>query len=331
MTIKRATFAWIIAGIPATVVLSIIAGYRVDSGSDYQNYLLIHSYISEHGYLPVFEPFFYYLYQIGGSYNNANFLVALVSTGAAIWTIFRFTRAPWVGLYFFIILTIGWLTQFNIVRQSMAMPFVLLAFMYMAYGSSKKSLVAAVFAIFSHYPSVIVLSMIYVVPRRNVGLLLLASILAVVYGLSIGDVFDSLLRPLFSVLPSKFGNYTYHEYSASSYGFRFVLDAVWFIVIVHVLKNRNDPVLNRVQMLVFIGLLLAFVGLSSPIVFRLAYFFLFFQIILYAFVFDQRYIPSKKTRWVLGGSIALYYLAIFIYSLARNIYDIFPYGNALID
>ncbi|RKF02811.1 EpsG-like putative glucosyltransferase [Tenacibaculum lutimaris] len=332
MKIKRYTFNFFVVGTPIIFILSLISGYRLKSGADYNSYSYIFNYISENKYEFYFEPLFFFLYKMAEQYADGNLYVALMANIIAIYGIFKFSPKPFISLVFYVLLTNVYLVQFNITRQSLAMPFIFVFAIYFFHKNYLKASFAGLLGVFSHYASFFPMLVMYFIPKKRFNLYIIIGVLSSIYVLSLIGVFDNIMRSLFLFLPGKFENYAGYEYLQSrTTGFRFLLDFIWFIIIYLFIKKKDDEFFNFISNMVLLGLIISFIAIYTPIFFRISYFFLFFQIIFYSYIFSEKYIKNRFNRIVLGNTLILYYFVIFLYSLSNNIYSIFPYKNVLLD
>ena len=120
----------------AFLALTFIASFRYGIGFDYFSYEQIYETVSAWTFRDIlryywYEPFYFLICKLF-SLAGCSFPVFLLSVNiflilAAMWFIYRYSKLPWVSVYFYI--TLQFLAyNMNLVRQSIAVAFFLFAY-----------------------------------------------------------------------------------------------------------------------------------------------------------------------------------------------------------
>lgn len=123
----------------SALLLTVIASFRYAVGFDYFSYRGIYEGVEDLSFYQVFamykDEFLFYilckcLTLIKIPYIGFLFIVSLFMHSAAMWFIHRYSKIPWISVYFYITLQF-FAHNMNLIRQSMALSFFLLAFPFL--------------------------------------------------------------------------------------------------------------------------------------------------------------------------------------------------------
>lgn len=123
----------------SALLLTFLASFRYAVGFDYFSYRGIYESVKELSFSQVFQiykdEFLFYIFCklltfIGIPYIGFLFLVSLFMHSAAMWFIRRYSKIPWLSVYFYIALQF-FAHNMNLIRQSIALSFFLLAFPFL--------------------------------------------------------------------------------------------------------------------------------------------------------------------------------------------------------
>ena len=105
------------------LAISVISGFRVESGADYFSYSEWYYNIKSGGYNFGFEPLIFLLFKVAPNFNVALFLVALLTNLLTLR--FGLKVLGGVGVFsLFYLLSDAYLAQFNTIRQMLAFGFL---------------------------------------------------------------------------------------------------------------------------------------------------------------------------------------------------------------
>ncbi|WP_181315885.1 EpsG family protein, partial [Photobacterium phosphoreum] len=134
--------------------MSVVSGFRYYSGDDYISYMNIHNYIINNQYNYIFEPFFYFLNKISNSFSISSFLITLITNICIFYAILKVSNNSILGLFLYV-LSEFYLSQFNIIRQSLGNSLLILSFVLFYYKNNTSSIIAFILSVFSHYAMLI--------------------------------------------------------------------------------------------------------------------------------------------------------------------------------
>lgn len=306
--------------------LAVVAGFRsMEVGKDTLNYYL-YFYRIQHGtfdsgYEPLWQLLNISVFKLGGDFNQVTFLASILTLLPLYFAFIKDSKYPFFSLFVYIAFNY-YLSSFNIMRQMLAISWVLLALVYYKRENQEKNdswRVAAfsLIAIMFHYTAIIIIP-IFVLTNitQKYGNWLLIQFGSLLAGI--------LLGPFLFSLATRFLTF-YDQYEARE-------DSVGAFI--------NLALLNS-----------AFIALNNIVVKKDKWFSLFFCFIIFSNLaikipFASRFVVyagigltiflanlSNNTKLPRGYTPILVILIIF-YSLFRfaRLFgngDIFPYINVL--
>ncbi|MBO2590366.1 EpsG family protein [Shewanella algae] len=309
------------------LVISSISGLRVESGADYFNYLRIYEFIQENGYFITFEPLFYLIYKISPSYNIANFTIAILTNTITYVALIKLNGRNYAiyALWFFLITEV-YLTQFNIVRQALALPFIFLFTFYLIEKRRTQAIFFIVLSTFSHYIGIVVCFLAALASRIKLNVVGYLIFGGGVYIAAQSNVFLFMFKFIASYMPQKFSGYMEMDFTEGrTLGLKFVVDFLMFIGLLYFFKPLRDEKIRVIVNIMFLGYMIAFAATTVPILFRLAYFFIFFKVIFFALLMNSRYVTIPLNKFFVFSILTVYNLIVLAINLSGNIYEIFPY------
>lgn len=312
------------------LLLSILSGFRVGSGYDFYNYEYYYNVISSSPYRYDIEPLYYIICKIVPTFYTSNFMLSLLTNTLLIFSCIKIRGNKIVFIFSFILSEV-YLSQFNIVRQSLAFSFLAMALYYLSCNKGKVGFwVSSIMAISSHYMSVLFLAPSILLGRFKIDILWMAVSLIFVYILSHFGAFTGLFESLVAFLPSKYSYYADANLrEMSGGGGKFLLESVVFIFCAYMLKNNKEKITVLTINIVFVGLIISFIAIEIPILFRLAYLFLFFKIFLYSILLGESGVKNIKNRILISIVFFIYIISVFAMDISVNVYGVFPYNNYL--
>jgi hypothetical protein len=314
----------------AIFFLSIVSGLRVGSGYDFYNYEYYYNTISSSPFRYDIEPLYYLICKISPTFYTSNFILSLLTNSLLFIACSKLHLSRIVFLLSFVFSEV-YLSQFNIARQSLAFSFLALYACFLCNARGRVGvLVSSVMAISSHYMSILFLVPSVFLSRFKINILLMAVTLILVYLLSRLGAFISLFEFLVSFLPSKYSYYADENLrEMSGGGGKFILEGIVFILCAYLLKNNKERITIFTINIVFLGLVISFIAIEIPILFRLAYLFLFFKVFLFSILLGGNGIQNKSNRIIVFIVFLTYIMSTFAMNISVNVYGVLPYSNYL--
>ncbi|EHA6958030.1 EpsG family protein [Vibrio parahaemolyticus] len=328
MNIRRHTIEVIIFGLAITIIASLISGLRYESGADYFNYERIFFFIKEFGYKPVFEPFFFIIYSFSKTYYIANIAMAIITNLLMLLAINKCTKKNefWFAIFIYFFSEV-YLTQFNIVRQSLALPFLYLFYVSICDKCNKRVVLYFFLSISCHFMAGLICFILIFLRKIRINSVLYLPIAITVYLASQLNLFLGIYQFFVAFLPEKFSGYLDMDFSdGKTLGTKFIIEFTMFYVVTIFLNKSKNINIRYLGSIVFVGYLVAFVATTIPILFRLAYFLIFFKVIYFSKLLSCDVSVKLSNRVILIMFICLYHFLMFYYYIDGNLYDIFPYA-----
>lgn len=217
---KRFNFIYILNLFIITVIFIMIlilsGGREIYIGTDTYNYHKIFEIINFHDYPPeeiTWEPLYVYLNKSIYFFNGDAYLLIFVSAFISIGLVFYFIIKESKNKYLSIILYIcifGYLFTFNVVRQSIAVGFFLIA-MYNLNNNNKYFYIYSIIAFLFHYSVIVVILIYFIFSLINRKIFILTIWLISLFIIS-NPIFTSIILEPFINLFSSILPFKYQEY-----------------------------------------------------------------------------------------------------------------------
>jgi len=282
----------------ALFTICIIAGLRDRTvGIDVSNYpLTIFKLYVEQGYSFIqvervthIEPLFSIIILISSIFKNFNITLFLIEFCCALPIfIYAYNKREKFSITFliFIFLTTMYAKSFNLIRQFIAISWIVLSIYYFENKKYKKALFAYIIAILFHYTAVICIVAYFIIyilenyknreNKRNWMIFII--LIAIVFTL----LFTVGLNSISKFLPDKYAAYIGSQYNISSFKISSLLKKLLWVVfsasIVCYYRKKDDMVYSEqlvYLMLLFIDIILYFMSLKVGTFGRLGYYFLY--------------------------------------------------------
>ncbi|WP_275668000.1 EpsG family protein [Photobacterium phosphoreum] len=310
------------------ISMSVVSGFRYYSGDDYISYMNIHNYIINNQYNYIFEPFFYFLNKISNSFSISSFLITLITNICIFYAILKVSNNSILGLFLYV-LSEFYLSQFNIIRQSLGNSLLILSFVLFYYKNNTSSIIAFILSVFSHYAMLITAPILFLINKIKLKFYLFCLIIIIVYIFSQIGLFDFVYKIIGVLSFDKFSAYSEIDYSSmKTIGMKFIFNFIVFFFSVVLIKSKykdyNNKLIENLIKIIMFGFFLSAIGTSIPIIFRLSYVFLNFSYLYYPYILTSN-ILSKSNRIIFGCVLFTYEILKLVYNLNANIYGIFPY------
>lgn len=301
------------------VSLLIIGGFRALSvGTDTLNYYELYKYgdnIFDYvkGYEFLFTYLIYSCWKYVDNYQVFIILTMLLSLSPIFWVAKKESKNPILTILLYVLLYF-WFFSFNAIRQSIAMSFCLMGIVSLMKNKNIEFFLLLLLGVFFHSSSIVVV-VFYFIRNINVDRSLLMFI--VIFSFIIG------LLPISSyierLLPSGliYINY-FQEVKAETFSLTRLLLTFFCCYIIYKCKSENLLLKSFV-----LGVMLMNVLAFSPVVARIAQYFLISQILLIPNI--PLLNDTKKNRIIIKGISLAYAYVSFFYLLSNNVSDVKPY------
>lgn len=130
------------------------------------------------------------------------------------------------------------------------------------------------------------------------------------------------------ILPGKYSSYVeYFMISEFDFGVRVFFEYLVVLTVYFVSNSLSRNQNGFVFSIIIVGFTISFVAMSFPLLYRLAYYFVFFKIVYLSGVFTNK--PSKhpvNMVFLILLIISFYILLLFL-NINSNTFDFLPYKN----
>jgi len=184
------------------VFLAFIAGFRsIDVGTDTLNYYL-YFYRIQHGnfdsgYEPLWQLLNISVFKLGGDFNQVTFFASILTLMPLYFAFIKDSRYPLFSLFVYIAFNY-YLSSFNIMRQMVAISWVLLALVYYKRENKEKNdswkvAIFSLIAILFHYTAIIIIPILVLINiTQKYGNWLLIQVGSLLAGILLGPFLFSL-------------------------------------------------------------------------------------------------------------------------------------------
>ena len=309
-------------------ILSLIAGFRDTTiGADTFSYYLLYGYIAENN-VDYIEPGWYFLNYVvnkiagDNSYNLLLWLVSLLTLLPIGYIAKKNTPNPSLALFLYYSLY-AYLHSFNIMRQMLAISFVLLSYFYLERDNIKKYIILLIIAISIHYTALFSLIILFV---RKIEISKYRIYFFCFVSLILGFILNS---SFFSVFAGKYANYL----SSSQYGFRdlsisnFILTILLNILFIFIfLTYRKIWKKNLFMKIYFIGIIILNLTSQLALGTRLILYFTLIQCFIFPSYFLHNRIKEKFIiRLLIVCYVFIFFLKILLLGNEPGTNGVYPY------
>lgn len=201
----------------SAMVLTLLAAFRYAIGFDYFSYRYIYENMECVSFDEIFliykREFMFYIFckilsSIHVPYIGFLFIVSLFMHSTAMWTIYRYSKIPWLSVYLYITLQF-FAHNMNLIRQSIALSFFLLAYPFLKERKLAPFLLIMICGALFHNSILFMIPLYFLLPvKANVKSLgILFTLAVLMYWLY--DPFFFLVKPL---LINGYANYAGTEF-----------------------------------------------------------------------------------------------------------------------
>lgn len=323
-----------IVSIIALIIPICIATFRYGVGTDYFSYLngfyRAESYSIYNNFIDngIFESGFYIITKIAivmGNYRSM-FALSSILTLVPIYYVFSKHRGiESVTLGMILYLCIYFPTSLNIMRQYIALAFVVLSFDFIFKRQFIKFVITILIASLFHKTAIIVLLLYFLWSKNNEIFNILKMCVAIFLLIFIAIYYIDFLEILSSI--NGFENYSiYLTNEVSGQNRDIYLKFVVFIMIFLIRKPliKYDERNKFYLLLLVFDLIISFTGYSSPFIKRFSLYFGIAQLFLLASA--PKAFKGKTVKMLIYFLICIYgilYFVLIYYLLGQS--DIFPY------
>ncbi|MCI8300965.1 MAG: EpsG family protein [Lachnospiraceae bacterium] len=228
------------------LLLVFVASFRYAIGFDYFSYLNIYETTSLWSFKDIFqfrftEPLFFVVCKLcslaGCSYPVFLVFLNLFLIGVPMWFIRRYSRLPWVSVYLFICLQFL-AHDMNLLRQSIAVCFFLLAYPYLKNRKLLPFTLLILAGGLFHNSLFFIFPLYFLLPQK-LSRKCLAALLFLTAGIYF--FFDPLFLIIYPFLPAKYTKYMGSYYWTPNSFFYLALPTLYCLLIYLFRKRIADP------------------------------------------------------------------------------------------
>lgn len=269
--ISKLDFKSIISSLHIFKAASLIYPFKFESGYVIMNWIISH---------------------LGFSYHFLLIICAAINMSVFGKLIYKYSKIPWLS--FVIFCTFGtYLYFFGILRQSLALCFFMISFMFAIEGKYKKSTMMYIITFFFHRASVVLIPILLLIyknkkiSKKNAIIMLLLSI-----------PFAFLSKYLVSAVQSLVNYFNGGSYVGGSFGINNLLLFLYIIAIIVIIftnfkNNYENKVFHAVTWALFISIFIDIMGQYNEVWERSVQMYSSFLILLIPYVINQ-YIKQKE-------------------------------------
>lgn len=319
----------------AVMIPAIVAMLRYNNGADYLMYLRMMKLAEQSGSLTTsfsslksMEIGFWLLLKICGAVWHGKYfltygLIALVICGFFYNAIWQQSKNPLLSVFLFFASGI-YFDSYNALRQYIAVAIVVFAYVYLFDGKFKKYIITIVAAFLFHYSAVIMIPVYFI---RNIKIDLKKACMIAIGVVLGGNLAYKLVTMLLSYTRYKYF-ITSIEYEAqtqtSAILFTSMISLISYGYIAWKKINVSDT-FQRMMSFQILPLCVALLSISVPLIWRVLYYFLPFEIIyIPAFLNEVR---KQKIRWGVAAIFIVMYTVVTYWGMSQNEwYNALPYN-----
>lgn len=226
----------------SVLLLTVLASFRYAIGFDYFSYRRIYENIEGLSFNQVFlihkkEFLFYILCKICNCmnlpYTGFLFIVSLFMHSVAMWFIHRCSKIPWLSVYLYITLQF-FAHNMNLIRQSMALSFFLLAFPFLKKRKIVPFLLIIIAGSLCHNSVFFMLPLYFLLPIKanvkSMGVLLGLTLIAYI-------LCEPLLECIMPLLSNAYSAYSSSEFWQAS-TFDYVIMPFIYFILLFLFRNK---------------------------------------------------------------------------------------------
>lgn len=321
----------------ATVLLVIVGGLRVNTGTDFISYTNIYYSVAATNSLLQFiidsriEPGWLILnYIVGFIFNDVQYVFIVSTLLICIFgsiAIYRHRENISLPIAMLILITTMFFPSFNTIRQYLAMSILLMSIQPLINRHRIKFIITVLIATMFHYMAIIFLFVYWLVNSKSVKwqkrkniIVIISSIVLLYYSPELVSYFSRF---------NFFSYYSRYELERDlGIGILLLRFPVLIIILFNYKKLRKSTDLYKLTTVYFVSLIILNIGNFGDFVGRLGRFYELVEILLMASVIRVQ--KGKYERFLLTSTIVIYYLFIFTYNYIYKHRDgIIPYDSIL--
>lgn len=328
---KKMTIVYLMV---AFLVFTFLASFRYAIGFDYFSYRNIYEMIAGWTFGDIlsyfwYEPFFFILCKLFSlchcSFTMLLFGINLFLFFIAMWFIYQESKSPWVSVYLYI--TLQFLAyNMNLVRQSIAIAFFLLAYPYLKNRKIVPYSILICLGGLFHNSLLFLYPFYYLLPKRNSRKFLAGIIVLVLLVYFLCDPMIQLILPL---LPEKYTEYQ-NSYFWRGNSFEYVIPSLVYGGLIYCFRNR---IVDSVQRAIYLNSALYNFLISLFITKH----FILERFSIYPFALSLIIIPEiidsyRKERSIYRYVQILFLIfggAYFFFAVVKGFHHVYPYVSLL--
>ena len=321
----------------AFIVLTAIASFRYAIGFDYFSYRNIYEITSTMTFYDIlhdhlFEPLYFIVCRFFSLFGFPfpYFLIFVNMFLVFVWMrfIYNYSKLPWLSVYLYITLQF-FAYNMNLIRQSIAAAFFLIAFPYLKSRKLVPFLILSVIGGLFHNSLLFVLPLYFLLPRKNsarfVTILIVSAALIYLF-------FDPLFTLIQPVLPEKYAVYT-ETYFWNSSTWEYAVPSLIYALFIYVFRHAvTNPIHRTIYLNSALYNLLISVFITKH--------FILERFSIYPFVFSLIAVPEiaasysdtdtgSEAHGIRRRCVLLLFMlsggAYFLFAAFKGFHNVYPY------
>ena len=326
------------------LLLILSGGRTVEVGTDTLAYYEIFNIINLSNYPPEairWEPLYVYLnefvYYFGGDARH----VLFISNALILYIVFYLIKKESVNIYLSLVLYVcifGYLFSFNVVRQSVAIAFFVIAIYQLNSNQKMQSLFFFIISVLFHYSAIVTICIFlffyFFMTKKSLLFLWLVSLLAIISK----DFTIFIFMPIINILAILFGDY-YIQYLdtfiiSSNISLKVIFFQLLFVLYYYVLviKIKASNFFNMYVYLAMIGIIFNNYFFYIELLQRFVVYFEIFNIIALPYALKLIFFKQYKYLYLsIIMVVVTFSFSLLLRSLSSGSNGIINYSNWIIN
>lgn len=328
---RNSKIGFFISGL-VTLILILVSGLRYNVGTDYTNYIIMYNRIGNGIFQQGLEPGYSLLNLLINKLGLGSQWVFIISSSIIGIAVFKLVekKSPNPGLSMFMYFSINILyisLNFNLVRQGIAVGFLIFSLKYIEDKKIWKYIFLILVGSMFHY-TILFFMPLYFVLNKNLTNKLMLSISSIIYFMSISGISGKVVNLLYGIF-GKYSSYLDSSFSRSTDANSFfMLTIVFFISIMYIFFNKYFIGKDKIYYIMgYLAIIFQMFFASSLIMMRASSYLVIIIIVILPMILDKfEGVPKAFLIVPCVLVFSIMYFKFINYSLS-GITNIVPYGT----